>query len=180
MQLHSRHAIYLSRRIRSLRPWVPASLHADVLQEVWEVVHRRIEDVPRDALERPWLVQVLQFKVLHHARSHVRARRKEDALRPIAATGSDEGARFESRHRIRQLLAALPEEQREVLVCIALLGESTRDIAERAKVPANTVSGRLRLARARLRAQLMVHSPPENASSPMMAWRDGVADSLSM
>lgn len=188
-QLHAEHASYLGRRIQSVRPWVPASLHADVLQEVWEVVYRRIEDVPRDELERPWLVGVMRFKLLHHARSHARARRRADALAPIAATQGDDGARFESRHLLRRLLDVLPDEQSEVLVRSELFGESSREIAARANVSPNTISGRLRLARARLGAragsrvsdgQLTVHSPFANASSPMIAWRRGDTDSSSM
>lgn len=149
-RLHAEHAAFLARRIHSLQPWIPPSLHADVLQEVWEVVHRRIDDVPHDELERPWLVKVLRFKLLHHARSHARARRKEDALTPVTPTQADDGAQFESREMISQILDALPEEQREVIVRIELFGESANEVAEQAKVPANTVYGRLRLARARI------------------------------
>ena len=149
-QLHAAHAAYLARRIHSLQPWIPPSLHADVLQEVWEVVHRRIEDVPHDDLERPWLVKVVRFKLLHHARSHVRARRKEDALTPVTAMQGEDGAQFESREMIRQILDALPEEQREVVVRIEMFGESANEVAEHVNIPPNTVYGRLRLARARI------------------------------
>lgn len=149
-QLHAEHAAYLTKRIHSLQPRISPSLHADVLQDVWETVHRRIEDVPRDDLERPWLVKVLRFKLLHYARSYARTRRKEDALAPVAATKVDDGAQFESRQMLGQILGALPEEQREVVIRVELLGESANEVAEQAKVPANTVYGRLRLARARI------------------------------
>jgi RNA polymerase sigma factor (sigma-70 family) len=88
-----------------------------------------------------------------------RNRRRSLAVRP----GTDEfderqvGAPADDpllRRAIERGVAALPDEQREVLLLVALEGLSYREVAEVQEVPVGTVMSRLSRARAALRAAL--------------------------
>ena len=58
------------------------------------------------------------------------------------------------RGRLRELLAALPEEQRLVVQSVYFESLTLRETAERNEIPLGTVKSRLRLAMARLGSAL--------------------------
>jgi RNA polymerase sigma-70 factor (ECF subfamily) len=108
---------------------------------------------------RGWL-----FTILHNVwRNEVR-RRKPAALEdaPALALGLvapggdalDRLSRNESRERLLQAMAALPESFREVIVLRCVEGFSYRDLASILGCPAGTVMSRLARARALLRRSL--------------------------
>lgn len=63
------------------------------------------------------------------------------------------GERDEARP-VLAALGALPEEQRQTLLAVALHGLSAREVSERTNVPLGTVKTRIRLALRKLRDQL--------------------------
>ena len=71
----------------------------------------------------------------------------------IATTPDPESASLRRKRTLDRLLAALPEEQREVLVLREIEELDYRQIAAIADVPIGTVMSRLARARAALRAR---------------------------
>lgn len=101
---------------------------------------------------RPWLLSIL-----HNA--HVSRRRRQQveaatARELVLSAPSATPAGQLDRVQLGQTMAALmglPEEQREVLVLVALEGLSYKDVAEILGLPLGTVMSRLGRARAALR-----------------------------
>ena len=101
---------------------------------------------------RPWLLSIL-----HNA--HVSRRRRQQveaatARELVQSAPSATPAGQLDRVQLGQTMAALmglPEEQREVLVLVALEGLSYKDVAEILGLPLGTVMSRLGRARAALR-----------------------------
>lgn len=100
---------------------------------------------------RAWL-----FSVMHNVHvNQVRARRETDPLDaaleiPVRATQSD-GLELRD---LSRALAALPLEQREVLLLVALEGMRYEEVAQTLGLPVGTVMSRLSRGRERLRALL--------------------------
>jgi RNA polymerase sigma-70 factor, ECF subfamily len=117
---------------------------------------------------RPWLLSIV-----HNAHvSRQRRRRVEAAAaRELAWTAPRAVAAGQAERvhlgRTMAALMSLPEEQREVLVLVALEGLSYRDAAEILGIPVGTLMSRLGRARGALRAATGHghHLTPE-ASSP--------------
>lgn len=122
----------------------------DVLDEVWlqAFAARRRFDVRRpDA--RPWLYGIAR-NVL---RSHLRSRSRVVPLDGNGAADAfaDADARLDAlRHRpaLRDALAALPEEDREVLLLVAWEGLTPAEAAQSLGIPQGTARWRLHKARA--------------------------------
>ncbi|MDX5361970.1 MAG: RNA polymerase sigma factor [Alphaproteobacteria bacterium] len=101
-----------------------------------------------------WMYRIVQTLWIDRARM---ARRRATAPDPDAiAAASDEGLaarRPDDRltlARVRQAVQDLPEDQRAVLVLVAIEGLSYREAAETLEIPIGTVMSRLARARARL------------------------------
>jgi RNA polymerase sigma-70 factor, ECF subfamily len=117
---------------------------------------------------RPWLLSIM-----HNAHvSRQRRRRVEAAAaRELAWTAPRAVAAGQADRvhlgRTMAALMTLPEEQREVLVLVALEGLSYRDAAEILGIPVGTLMSRLGRARGALRAATgHGHQPTPDASSP--------------
>jgi RNA polymerase sigma factor (sigma-70 family) len=65
-------------------------------------------------------------------------------------------ATFAEREHLRQLIAALPTEQRRALVLAAYFGRTAREISEVEHIPLGTAKTRIRAAMSRLRQRLEV------------------------
>jgi RNA polymerase sigma-70 factor (ECF subfamily) len=109
---------------------------------------------------RPWLFRILQNI---HA-NELRTRRTRPLHRPLnddlpdgAAAGQD--ARVELRE-METALNLLSEEQRQIVLMVALSGLSYRDCAEALDVPVGTVMSRLSRCRERLRQLLSGETRP--------------------
>ncbi len=105
-----------------------------------------------------WSFRIVRTVWIDHGRSR---RRRPTVHDPEAMEAlSDGGAaarRAEARldlARVRAAMAALPEEQREILAMVAIEGLSYREAADAAGVPVGTVMSRLSRARARLAQHL--------------------------
>ncbi|MEL6337017.1 MAG: RNA polymerase sigma factor [Pseudomonadota bacterium] len=101
-----------------------------------------------------WMFRIVQTTFLDQRRKH--ARRGYEAPPEVLETLSDEGreaGRFDDRlvlTRVREAIAALPEEQRLVIGLVAIEGYSYKETAEILDIPVGTVMSRLSRARARL------------------------------
>jgi RNA polymerase sigma-70 factor, ECF subfamily len=105
-----------------------------------------------------WIMRVARNATL----DHLRARRQIPVEEVRLADPCDEGLEFEQRQCLKDALAALPEEQREVLVLRHVLGLSPPEIAERLQKTESSVHGLHHRGRATLRAALIdLEAAPE-------------------
>jgi RNA polymerase sigma-70 factor (ECF subfamily) len=130
---------------------VPAADVEDAAQEVFLTLHRRLPTLEVGRSLRPWLLAVAARVAVGSRRlAHRRHEIPDDALDAPA----DEGKRadelleaHEARRLVRQLVGALDDDKRAVLVLHDLEELPAVAIAARLAVPLNTVYSRLRLAR---------------------------------
>ena len=126
------------------------------------------DDLVQDTLERAWGkfhlyrvgtdLRAWLFTVMHNVNvNRVRALRPTDALTDDLPETAQRAAQGDSL-MVRDLdraLARLPEEQREVLLLVALEDMSYNEAAHALGIPIGTVMSRLSRARERLRATLL-------------------------
>ena len=163
--LYDEHAPFVWRAARRLG--VHEASVADVVQEIFLVVHRRLPEFRERTSVRAWLYAIVVRVVRDHRRT---VRRKSPAqLQPdgpgdpealVDTARPDPLASAERAQAIRllyELLAGLDEDRREVLVLAELEQLTGPEIAEALGVNVNTVSWRLRTARRELQAALDRH-----------------------
>jgi RNA polymerase sigma-70 factor (ECF subfamily) len=123
----------------------------DVVQDVFMVVQRRLDDLRDETLARSWVYGITR-RVVH---SHRRRRSKGESGEPVevdalTSPGQSPLAAAEQSARLRLLsvlLDGLDEPKREVFVLSEILEMNGREIAETLGIPMNTVYSRLRVAR---------------------------------
>ena len=139
---------------------------------------RAAEDVAQEALLRAWrhggvydarrgsVVTWLLTITRNAAIDSVRVRRPiaidPDDLPGLSPSDperdpGDVAAVYDDLARMREALAALPEEQRRAVVLAGVWGLSAREIAERDEIPLGTAKTRIRSALRRLRVALDEH-----------------------
>ena len=105
-----------------------------------------------------WMMRVARNATL----DHIRAQRQIPVEEVRAADPCDEGTEFERRQCLKEALADLPEDQREVLVLRHVVGLSPPEIAARLDKTESSVHGLHHRGRARLKAALIeVEADPE-------------------
>jgi RNA polymerase sigma-70 factor (ECF subfamily) len=140
----------------------PAAV-ADAVQDVFLVVHRRFADFEGRSSVKTWLFGIAR----RVAADHRKARRRKPATltEPALLDGfarDDGGAmrQLEASDLVGALLDCLDDVKREVFVLAELEGMTIAEIAEATSANPNTVSARLRAARAAFECALVEH---ENA-----------------
>jgi RNA polymerase sigma-70 factor (ECF subfamily) len=152
--VYDQHFEFVWRTLRRLG--VPEADLPDVSQEVFLVVHRRLADFVERAKVTTWLFRIAARAARDRRRTaHVR---REIALEEPVQTAVDPSAdpsrdleRADQRALLKQALASLDEDQREVFVAFELEGLTGDAIAAALEIPLGTVYSRLRLGRARFR-----------------------------
>jgi RNA polymerase sigma factor (sigma-70 family) len=156
---------------RYLRRQVGADLAADLAAETFVTAFaRRGAYRPERTDARPWL-----YGIAHNLlRNHVRQQRRRLAayarlgVAPVAdATAEAEFTLADARAdsavvsaRLEQILARMPDRDREVLQLFAWADMSYAEVAEALGIPLGTVRSRLNRARRELRA-LLENDPPQ-------------------
>lgn len=126
----------------------------DVVQRAFLIAHRKgLPDTDPDHA-RAWLYRVAMNEVHHERRSLARRHRLAAAVeREPEPEGSslpdDRLIERDRARRVREVVADLPEPQREVFTLYELEEMPGQDIAALLGIPENTVWSRLRLARKR-------------------------------
>lgn len=138
---------YLRRRLYPL----PLSDLDDLVEEVLIVLWRRFDDVPADA-EIAWSIGVAR-NVLRNAQRSAR-RANAHTPRPVAVLDPSAEDRVVADESVRAALAALSEDDRELLTLHAWDGLGPRELAAVLKISENAVAVRLSRARARFEAQM--------------------------
>jgi len=131
---------------------VPQPAIEDAAQEVWVIVHRRLDALESPRAVRSWLFQIARRVAARHRRGEQRSRRKIDALGWVPVRRNLPHADRDSLLTVETLLGQLDARKREAFVLSELEGWSAPEIAKAAGTNPNTVYSRIRLAREELRA----------------------------
>lgn len=127
----------------------------DIVQTACEKALARADQFQPGTRFDSWMYRIIQTTFLDSRRRHERrfARSDDDALAALSDSGLG-AAKVDDRlllERVRDAMAALPEDQRAVLALVAIEGLGYREAAEVLDVPLGTVMSRLARARAKLK-----------------------------
>jgi RNA polymerase sigma-70 factor (ECF subfamily) len=151
--LFREHGEFVERMLS--RYGVPPADLADLVQEVFLIVHKKGGFEPRQAKATTWLAAIAGHVALRHRRAKARGHKRE-TLDPVVIDRAEAGkpspresaqAREELK-RVRRALRRLPGTKRAVFVMFELEGRSCNEIAATLRIPVGTVYSRLHAARA--------------------------------
>jgi RNA polymerase sigma-70 factor, ECF subfamily len=143
---------------------VPVDAVDDVVQEVFFIVHRRLETLERPASLRSWLYGVVRRTVsTYHRGRHVRSAHEspepfEDDASPMQPSPLDLAVLSDELRLLWRLLGELDPVKREVFVLAELEEMTAPEIAEAVGIPMNTAYSRLRAARQEFDAAFARHA----------------------
>lgn len=147
--VYEEHVAFLFRATRGFG--IPRAAAEDVIQDVFVVVHRRLPELDGEGSMRGWLLRILVNVVREHRR-RFRRRGDQDPLAEDVLDdrmpADEQAALREAAKMLGEILAAMPDDQREVFVLSEIEGVAMPEIAEAAQINVNTAYSRLRLARA--------------------------------
>lgn len=124
----------------------------DALQEVFLVVHRRLDEYEERGALRAWLFAICRQVAAHYLRAAARSERRIRAFGyedTCLDTPHDAVARKEAIDLVEGFLADLDEHQATVFILMEVEGMTAPEVAAALGVKLNTVYARLRLARRR-------------------------------
>ncbi|HEY6877802.1 MAG TPA: sigma-70 family RNA polymerase sigma factor [Polyangiales bacterium] len=154
-QLFDEHAAFVWRSLRRLG--VREADLDDLLQEVFLVVYRRLDEYEERDRARSWLYSICrrvaqtQRRTLQRRREQLSSEPPDGRIAPTQLVRVEEREALELGHR---LLATLPEEQREVFVLYEVEHIPMQQIADALGCPLHTAYSRLRTARSKIIAEL--------------------------
>lgn len=159
--LYQQHAGMVRRALRQLGV-APASLD-DAVQDVFVVLHRRIDEYERDRSLKNWLWGIARGVASGYRRSERRRDRLHATLPAPEGTSSVERgvARREAADILDEFLGSLDADKCAVFVLSEVEGRRGPEIAEQLQVNLNTVYARLRAARQRFDAAMVDHRQPD-------------------
>lgn len=154
-RLFEEHAAFVCRSLRRLG--VSESDLDDVLQEVFVVVYQRLSEYQERGRARSWLYSICTRTALAHRRKAGRRRESIVPEPPERSAAATQHVRLEEREALafgHELLAQLPEQEREVFVLFEVEGMAMAEIAEARSCPLQTAYSRLYQARRRIAAHM--------------------------
>jgi len=129
---------------------VPERDIQDVCQEVFVVIHRKLESFEGRSSLRTWVYGIcLRTASDYRRRAHVRREQSVDEV-PSAnfeASQEDDLERARYRQRLAELLDQLDEDKRQVFILYEIEELDMKEIAEAMGTPLQTAYSRLRAAR---------------------------------
>ncbi|MEM9453671.1 MAG: sigma-70 family RNA polymerase sigma factor [Myxococcota bacterium] len=155
--LYREHAAMVRRALRQLG--VPPGSLDDAVQDVFVVLHRRIDDWQRDRSLKNWLWGIARGVASGYRRSQRRRDRLQAALPAPEGPGLPERgvARRQAGAILDDFLGSLDADKCAVFVLSEIEGRRGPEIAELLDVNLNTVYARLRAARKRFEAAMDRH-----------------------
>jgi RNA polymerase sigma-70 factor (ECF subfamily) len=154
-QLFEENAAFVWRTLRRLG--VAQADLEDATQEVFMVVHKRLDQYEERASIRGWLYAICLRVGSRQRRTIMRRRENVVCEFPEVAVDADQELGVSLRQSLQlgqQLLAALPEKQRMVFMLYEVDHMSMAEIAEVVGCPIQTAYARLHKARERVRVEL--------------------------
>ncbi len=132
----------------------------DLVQDCLERACARADQWRQDSSLRTWLFSIMHNLFIDQTRRQGRSpphQRLDETPEP-GVEGQMEATR--QVEELQQGLGQLPEDQRAVLLLVALEGLSYEEVAETLRIPLGTVMSRLYRARERMRGWLDESHPP--------------------
>ncbi|MGK0187200.1 MAG: RNA polymerase sigma factor (sigma-70 family) [Verrucomicrobiales bacterium] len=123
----------------------------DTLQEAWISAVKGIATLKDPAGFRPWIYRIVQRRSADWVRRQVRVRKTNEIAHEIAPTTAHPNPAIET---LKEAIATLPDDQRQLLQLHYSDGLRVREIAEVLEVPVGTIKSRLFHTRKLLRASL--------------------------
>jgi RNA polymerase sigma-70 factor, ECF subfamily len=156
--IYTSHCLFVWRSLRRLG--VVEAEVADAMQDVFLVVHRRIQDFERRSTIKTWLFGIAMRVASDYTRRN--PRRLEDSLSDsfVESAGPspiDQAVRSEAVNVLYALLGELSPEQRAVFILSELEQMSVPEIASAVDASVHTVTSRLKAARHRFEQELLRH-----------------------
>ena len=156
VEIYERHFDFVWRSLRRLG--VRATDLEDATQEVFLVVHRRLEDFEYRSAIKTWIfgIALRIAKVYRHKAARQRTHVPEDKVPLVCTSDSPEQARahMQAAEQVQVLLDELDDDKRAVFILAELEQLPAAEIAQALGLPTNTVYSRLRLARAAFESSL--------------------------
>jgi RNA polymerase sigma-70 factor (ECF subfamily) len=150
------HAAFVWRTLRALG--VPAAQIDDAVQDVFVVVHQKLDTFRGPARIQTWLFEIARRIASHYRRAAGRAGRNDslEVATGIASNGGtfEEASRNEAAALVVAVLAELDDAKRELLVLVELEQVPVPEVAAFLNIRLNTAYSRLRLARRAFAAAL--------------------------
>jgi RNA polymerase sigma-70 factor (ECF subfamily) len=153
VDIYTEHFAFVWRNVRRLG--IAESDVADVTQEIFLVVHRKLAAFEGRSQVKTWLFGIVRKKVSDHRRSLRRkpghAQATTDDVTEMRSADASQGeaavAKLDAFRRVNAALDRLDDEKREVLVLAEFEQMTIAEIAEALSANANTIASRLRSAR---------------------------------
>jgi len=149
-------------------------LSSDLVQEAMQKAIRKRHQLQSEQALDAWLFRILTNCWRDHCRTNRRERDTvalEDAEHEVESRQSgDESERALVVTQVRNAVAKLSMDQREVLTLVDLEGMSYSEVAEVLEIPIGTVMSRLCRARRQLREYLAV-IPKQSDKTTQNVWR---------
>ena len=128
------------------------------MQDAFVKAYRKLDGFRTDAVFRPWLFTIVANEARNRRRSLTRRGKLALQVRAepahTAASVEDVVARRDQRQRLLDVVALLPDRQREIVVLRYFAGLSESETAEVLSCPPGTVKSRLSRALDQLRSRL--------------------------
>lgn len=160
LALYDNYADYVWRSLRRLG--VHSSDLPDATQDVFLVVHRRIDSFEYRSKPKTWIFGIaLRVAKLYRrkgARQRARIATDETSLVCSRSTPEEANAHLQAAALVQGMLDGLDDDKREVFVLVELEHLSVPEVAEAVGIPLNTAYSRLRLARAEMEESLKRHN----------------------
>jgi RNA polymerase sigma-70 factor (ECF subfamily) len=133
--------------------------HADdLLQDLWLRVHKARNTYRPGEPVLPWLYAIARFVKVDGYRKR-RSERFEEPLAPGFDRKADVSSRRTDLPEIDQLLASLPESQREVILMLKVSGLSLEEVAKATASSVGSVKQKAHRAYEKLRSTLSAFKP---------------------
>ena len=142
---------------------VPPEALDDLVQEVFIVVHAKLDTLEKPESLRSWIYSVVKRSVSSHRRAERTrssaglAGRASEEVASSAPTPLEQTQTNADMQLLAQLLEALDEPKREVFALVELQELTVPEVAELLEIPLNTAYSRLRAARQAFEAALARH-----------------------
>lgn len=142
---------YFSFTWRTLRALgIPKHALDDAAQEVWLIVHRRLQEFEGRSSVKTWLFGISVNVSRNLRRSHLRHRERDELPAHLASDAPGPAEESEGREAwevVRGYVETLDRERREVFVCSLLEGLSSADTAQATGLDVTTIYHRIRALR---------------------------------
>jgi RNA polymerase sigma-70 factor, ECF subfamily len=163
------HFAFVWRMVR--RMGVPDANAEDVAQEVFVIVHRRLESYEGRASLRAWLFGFVRGVVANYRRSAHRASARVDASAEVAEPTSDRhphalAEKAEAVRTLHALLAELDDDKRDVFMLAELEQMPVVEIARALELNVNTAHSRLREGREQFKTAVARYRARQHWRSP--------------